>query len=233
MMAGRWVRSFLGGFAGLLLLAGGPRADTLTLAVMPVSATQREAINELTARYNSRGVHQVLVVAYPHEQFKARIDALLSDPDSGLDVIVWFGGERLRRLIRNGRLRPLNELTDVLNEDRFTASALSTVRYAERYWGMPVSYYPWGIFYRKSVFRQLGLKPPATGQALDAVMARLRAAGLTPFALGSDAPWTLLAWFDYLNLRLNGKPFHERLTAGEIPFTDDQVRQVFTVGPAG
>ncbi len=213
----------LGVLPGLQALA----ADTLNLAVMPVSAAQREAINELAARYNSRGTHRVLVVAYPHEMFKARIETLLSDAGQDLDVVVWFGGERLRRLIRNGLIQPLDALSDQLNPDHFTKSALTTVRYGDQVWGVPVSYYPWGIFYRKSVFRKLGLVPPEDGAQLNQVIRALRQAGHTPFALGSEAPWTLLAWFDYLDLRLNGKAFHEQLTAGQIPFTDDRVRRVF------
>ena len=45
--------------------------------------------------------------------------------------------------------------------------------------------------------------------------------------LGSEAPWTLAAWFDYLNLRLNGIEFHQRLLRGEERFIDERVRRVF------
>ena len=50
--------------------------------------------------------------------------------------------------------------------------------------------------------------------------------GVFPFALGGFEPWLLAAWFDYLNLRINGLAFHLALLAGDISFIDERVTQV-------
>ena len=39
--------------------------------------------------------------------------------------------------------------------------------------------------------------------------------------------WTAGGWFDYLNLRTHGYDFHMALTAGEVEWTDDRVRETF------
>ncbi len=44
---------------------------------------------------------------------------------------------------------------------------------------------------------------------------------------GRDA-WTLAGWFDYLDLRINGNAFHQKLMAGEAPYTDPRVKKVYT-----
>ncbi len=55
----------------------------------------------------------------------------------------------------------------------------------------------------------------------------LKNAGITPITIGAANKWTSAAWFDYLNLRINGLDYHQRLLQGEIPFTDKGVRDVF------
>jgi multiple sugar transport system substrate-binding protein len=39
--------------------------------------------------------------------------------------------------------------------------------------------------------------------------------------------WTAAGWFDYLNLRINCLDFHMQLMAGEVPYTDQRVKDVF------
>jgi multiple sugar transport system substrate-binding protein len=43
-----------------------------------------------------------------------------------------------------------------------------------------------------------------------------------------DTPWVASAWFDYLDIRINGAQFHRDLLAGKHSFTDPRVREIFT-----
>ena len=65
-----------------------------------------------------------------------------------------------------------------------------------------------GLFYRKDLFHKVGIadEPKTWDQFLDACK-RLKAAGITPIAVGGRDAWTLAGWFDYLDLRLNGNVF--------------------------
>jgi multiple sugar transport system substrate-binding protein len=51
--------------------------------------------------------------------------------------------------------------------------------------------------------------------------------GITPIVLGSKFKWTLSAWFDYLNLRINGLEFHLALTQGKVSYKDARIVNVF------
>ena len=94
-------------------------------------------------------------------------------------------------------------------------------------WGVPYTYYQWGIYYRADIFKEQGITPPKTWDELVAASAKLQAAGITPFAIGTKALWPTGGWFDYMNLRVNGYEFHMDLTAGKIPYTDPKVKAVF------
>jgi multiple sugar transport system substrate-binding protein len=94
-------------------------------------------------------------------------------------------------------------------------------------WGVPYTYYQWGIYYRKDIFNKLGISEPKTWQELLAASAKIKAAGMTPFAIGTKQSWPTAGWFDYLNLRVNGYKFHMELTSGKVAYTDKRVTAVF------
>jgi multiple sugar transport system substrate-binding protein len=95
-------------------------------------------------------------------------------------------------------------------------------------YALPLNYYQWGIYYKKSVFAKLSISPPANWQELLAVIATLKVHDIVPFSLNGGSKWSLAAWFDYLNLRLNGLGFHLALLSGKINFTDPRVVNIFT-----
>jgi multiple sugar transport system substrate-binding protein len=80
------------------------------------------------------------------------------------------------------------------------ASASSTMTINGKKWGVPYTYYQWGIYHRKDIFSKNNLTPPRTWEELLDTCAKLKAAGITPFAIGSKAPWPTAGWFDYLDL---------------------------------
>ncbi|KAJ0338441.1 hypothetical protein COL154_014256, partial [Colletotrichum chrysophilum] len=94
-------------------------------------------------------------------------------------------------------------------------------------WGMPYTYYQWGIYYRADIFKKEGITPPKTWDELLAACKKLKADGITPFAIGTKPLWPAAGWFDYLDLRTNGYEFHMKLTSGKIKYTDPRVKKVF------
>ena len=87
---------------------------------------------------------------------------------------------------------------------------------------MPVQYYPWAVFYRKSVFDQYGWAPPETNDDFMALMDDMQGQGVTPFAFGDKDGWPAMGTFDILNMRLNGFDFHMSLMAGEEAWDGDE-----------
>lgn len=63
---------------------------------------------------------------------------------------------------------------------------------------------------------------------LTIVAGKLLSVGIIPFALGSRYRCPATAWFDYLNMRLNGPHFHQQLMELKIPYTDERIKTVLT-----
>jgi multiple sugar transport system substrate-binding protein len=113
-------------------------------------------------------------------------------------------------------------------QGRFAPATLEATRISGHLYGLPIAYYPWGLFYRRSLFRKLGLSPPATWSDFLHACDRLKAAGITPIGLAAGDGWPAAGWFDLLDLRMNGLDFHRRLLAGDISFRDPAARAVLT-----
>jgi multiple sugar transport system substrate-binding protein len=133
----------------------------------------------------------------------------------------------MRSFVRANLLEDVSDLYTpaVAASLRPGAQALMSAR--GRAWGVPYAYYHIGLFYRRDLLDELGLAPPLQWRELLALCDTLRGAGLEPFAIGTRDLWPAAAWFDYIDLRLNGHAFHAELMAGRVPYTDRRVRAVF------
>ncbi len=56
-------------------------------------------------------------------------------------------------------------------------------------YGIPVDYYPWAVFYRKSLFADKGYTIPKTWDDLMTLCTKMQTDGLTPIAFGDKDGW--------------------------------------------
>jgi multiple sugar transport system substrate-binding protein len=94
-------------------------------------------------------------------------------------------------------------------------------------WGVPYTFYQWGIYFNRTAYDADGVEVPTTWDEFIANCAKFKEAGIDCVTTGTKALWPGAGIFDYLNLRTNGYDFHMALTNGEIPWTDDRVKAVF------
>ncbi|NCO21631.1 MAG: carbohydrate ABC transporter substrate-binding protein, partial [Rhodobacterales bacterium] len=94
-------------------------------------------------------------------------------------------------------------------------------------YGVPYTYYQWGVYYRKDLYDQFGLTEPADWETFKANCQTLLDNNIKCFTIGTKFLWTAGGWFDYLNMRTNGYDFHAALTNGEVAWTDDRVKATF------
>ncbi len=164
---------------------------------------------------------------YDHESYKTSIRNWLSS--EAPDVIFWFSGERMRTFIDRGLIEPISDVWDQENLHEMMASTRAGVTSDGKQYGVPYSYYQWGVYYRKDIFKKHGLAVPKTWDEFKNVCATLKKNGIAPITIGTKFLWTTAGWFDYLNLRINGLAFHMQLMAGEVSYADDRVKKVFAV----
>lgn len=163
-----------------------------------------------------------------HEDFKQAIRAYLTAQPAP-DVLTWFAGERARFFIDRGLIA---DISDVFEEygfnETYAPGFLALASVDGKQYFLPTSYYWWAVYYRPSLFEQAGItEVPETWDEFLAACDTLNAAGITPITIGTRYPWTAAAWFDYINMRLNGPEFHIDLMSLKELYTDERVRAVF------
>ena len=162
-----------------------------------------------------------------HEDFKQAIRAyLVADPAP--DVLTWFAGNRARFFIDRDLILPISDVWEGegWNEDFPKGFRAMSEVDGEAYF-LPTSWYWWAIFYRVSLFEENNITPPETWDELLAACDTLDGAGLIPITIGTKFRWTAAAWFDYINMRLNGPQFHLDLMLGTESYTDPRVKATF------
>lgn len=168
---------------------------------------------------------KVKINVFDHEGYKTSIRNFLTAQPP--DLITWYAGNRMAPFIEAGLIEDVSDLwvKEGLSDTLKSAEASMTLK--GKKWGVPYTYYQWGIYYRKDIFNKLAISEPKTWQELLAASAKIKAAGMTPFAIGTKQSWPTAGWFDYLNLRVNGYKFHMELTSGKVAYTDKRVTAVF------
>lgn len=203
-------------------------SETLSVGVLITTGEQRSLYTTAAQDFeNANPGITVNLVAKNDSDYKAALKDWLAT-GAGPDVLNWQGGERLYQHVRAGKIDDLTEFwLDNGLDQKFSKGATSAVSVDGRHYAIPISYYQWGFFYRKSLFEKLRLQPPQTWEDFKYVCARLSQSGIVPITIGAKNDWPAAAWFDYLNLRINGLEFHKSLLVGEVPFDDERVRRVF------
>ena len=212
----------------LVLLMIACPAVALQLASNPVNGEQRMAIQNQLQKFKAKYPQVKLThKGYDHEYYKENIESWLTR-ESSHQIYFWFGGDRLRNFAKEGLLGDLSTIwnTNQLHQ-KFPTAAIGNIKVNNKAYALPLYYYQWGIYYRKSFFRELGLKPPHTWEEFLSLCAQLKSKNIVPIALGNEGHWPAAGWFDYLNLRINGREHHLKLLSGEISFKAPSVVEVF------
>lgn len=219
-------RSLLGGLAASTLLSATSLAGTLVINSDQADPAPKKAFDELVEEFKQDNPDiEVQFNTFEKESYKTAIrNWLTSEPP---DVVFWYAGNRMKTFVDRGLLEDVSDLWDKDDLHSKLAPARSSMTVDDKQWGIPYTYYQWGVYYRKDIFAKAGLEEPKTWDEFLAVNAKLKADGITPIAIGTKFLWTAAGWFDYLNLRVNGLDFHIELMDGKVPYTDDRVRAVF------
>jgi multiple sugar transport system substrate-binding protein len=183
------------------------------------------ALEAVVDAFNAKGGGQVEINSVPNETFRDQLPSYLTSANPP-DVLTLFGGAFMRELADEGLVL---DISDVWEDFEFSEGlrALSTDSEGNEIF-VPTSYYWVTVYYKKSVWEEAGAEVPETWDELLVAAETLEANGVVPvgIALG-DSPWLASAWFDYLNLRVNGADFHLDVLAGDESFNDPRIEAVF------
>jgi multiple sugar transport system substrate-binding protein len=169
----------------------------------------------------------VVVNTFDHEGYKTAIRNFLT-ADSP-DLANWYAGNRMRPFVEVGQFIDVSDVWAENGLYESLGSALSSMTIDGKQWGVPYTYYQWGIYYNKDAYAKAGVDAASIKTWDDFISAceKFQAAGIDCLTTGSKALWPIAGIFDYLDLRTNGYDFHMQLTSGDIAWTDDRVKAVF------
>ena len=203
-------------------------AGTLEVNIAFKGASQRAVWTQVVDEFKkSHPGTDVKVAFIDEEAYKVQLPAWLTTAPP--DIVNWHDGERMAYYAQRGLFEDLSSDWTKNGWDTTYASTKEASSYKGKQYAAPTVYYSWGMFYRKDIFQKAGIasEPKTWNDFLDDCK-KLKAAGVTPIAVAGRDAWTLAGWFDYLDLRLNGNAFHQKLMAGEVPYTDARVKKVYT-----
>jgi multiple sugar transport system substrate-binding protein len=159
-----------------------------------------------------------------HNTFQENISNYLQgNPD---DVWTWFAGYRMQFFAERGLAGDVSSIWENFSGFTDAFKAASTGLDGKQYF-VPQSYYPWAVFFRKSVWEDNGYEVPATFDDLNTLAAQMQDDGLIPFAFADKDGWPAMGTFDILNMRINGYDFHISLMAGDESWESAEVKNVF------
>ena len=164
---------------------------------------------------------------FDHEAYKTAIrNFLVSEAP---DICTWYAGNRMKFFVDQNLFMDVSSLWKELGLYESMASSVKAMTIDGKQYGVPYSYYQWGVYYRKDIFDKYGLSAPKTWDEFMKVNTTLKANGVTPITIGTKYLWTAGGWFDYLDLRVNGYKFHMDLTAGKVSWLDPRLDKVFVL----
>ncbi|WP_329348071.1 extracellular solute-binding protein [Streptomyces sp. NBC_01261] len=196
-----------------------------------LSAPQaKAAMEDLVAAYAKKGSDRASLNTVAAETFRTQLPTYLTSANPP-DVYTWYPGSVADAYAKKNLLLDLDEAwTSSPDLKRYSKAlnSLCTASSGKKVF-VPNTYYWWGMFYRKSNFAKWGVTEPKTWDEFLDLCDKLKSKGVTPIGLGAGGgtAWVASAWFDYLDIRINGAEYHRQLLAGKHRFDDPEVRKVF------
>jgi len=141
--------------------------------------------------------------AVADEPYKAKIRVVMASGEIP-DIYFTWVGEFTRQFIRGGRVMDISRYLAAPEwQGRFAAATQDAYRTDGKLYGVPLNIDAKFFVYNKALFAKAGIAaPPATWPELAAACDKLKAAGITPIAFGSQLAWATAHYVGDLNAKL-------------------------------
>ncbi|MFI6493635.1 ABC transporter substrate-binding protein [Streptomyces sp. NPDC050564] len=195
-----------------------------------LSAPQaKAAMQDIVAAYGKKGSGHASLNTVAAETFRTQLPTYLTSANPP-DVYTWYPGSVADAYAKKNLLLDLDDVWASPDLKRYSKAlhTLCTASSGKKVF-VPNTYYWWGMFYRKSNFAKWGVSEPKSWDDFLDLCDKLKSKGVAPIGVGAggNTPWVASAWFDYLDIRINGADYHRQLLAGKHRFDDPEVRKVF------
>jgi multiple sugar transport system substrate-binding protein len=197
----------------------------LTFGSNASDAVPKKAYAAFVSAFEKKSGDKVSTNTVDHNSFQEKINNYLQgSPD---DAFTWFAGYRMQYYAKKGLVAPIDDVWDKIGDNYTDAlKKASTGEDGKKYF-VPNYNYPWGFFYRKSVWQEKGYQVPKTMDQFEALCKQMQGDGLIPIGFADKDAWPACGTFDYINMRTNGYQFHMDLCAHKESWNQKKVQDVF------
>ncbi|MHA3980246.1 ABC transporter substrate-binding protein [Halovulum sp. GXIMD14794] len=185
-------------------------------------ATMEDMISRFQEQHPDLNIETTII---DREAYKTQIRNFLTA--NAPDVATWYAANRMKPYVEAGLFEDVSDLWAEPEIAENLASTKGAMTIDGKQWGVPYTYYQWGVYYREDIYNDLGLEEPANWEEFKANCQAIIDSGKKCFTIGTKFLWTAGGWFDYLNLRTHGYDFHMALANGEVEWTDERVKETF------
>lgn len=151
-----------------------------------------------------------------NESYDGKLQTALAS-NTAPDILFQRGGGKMQAMVNAGQLQALN----LSAADKTNIGAGAPVDSINgTVYGIPLDASPEGIYYSKDLFARAGITTtPTTIPELEADVAKLKAAGITPIAVGAKDAWPAAHWYYNFALRECSRATMNA-AASSLKFTD-------------
>jgi raffinose/stachyose/melibiose transport system substrate-binding protein len=156
------------------------------------------------------------VTVLENEAFKSKVTTLMQSGNPP-DIFHSWGGGVMAEYAKAGLLRDISKFTKGTDWGKSMAPGVWEVYgYNGKQYGAPFDMGAITFWYNKDLLAQVGYKTfPTDWDDFIALVKKLKAAGITPIALGGGDKWPAMHMWTYLAARIGGKEVLQNATAGK------------------
>ena len=197
---------------------------TITWWHITTAENQKAVWQKLADEYMAANPNVLIeITVLENEAFKTKLTTVMQS-GSPPDIFQSWGGGTMNEYARAGLLK---DITADLHanggawRNTFAPGALGVYSYEGKQYGVPWDMGMVGMWYNKALFAQAGIAtPPATWTELLEAVNKLKAAGITPIAVGAGDKWPAHFWWTYLVTRIGGGAAFGAAAGRSGAFTD-------------
>ncbi|WP_348789046.1 extracellular solute-binding protein [Leifsonia sp. NPDC080035] len=136
-----------------------------------------------------------------NEDLDGKLQTALNSGDAP-DIFLQRGGGKMNAEAQAGQLKDLTSGISADAKKNISEGSFKAETYQDKIYAMPVAVLPGGLWYSQDLFKAAGItEAPATISDLSADVAKLKAKGVAPIALGGKDAWPAAHWYYWFALR--------------------------------
>lgn len=188
-----------------------PAAEKVTVSWWHITTDEKQAAVWQSLADSYMAEHpdvNVEITILENEAFKTKMTTVIQSGEPP-DIFQSWGGGVMNEYIASGMMKDITADLDADGgawRNTFSQGSLGVYSLEGKNYGVPWDMGMVGFWYNKDLFTQAGIDaPPATWDELLEDVTTLKAAGITPIALGEGDKWPGHFWYGYLATRICGQ----------------------------